>query len=133
MCTAMPPPARGSLPTIDPYGKVVTAMRRPATLVLLGLASAAAIGHAFRAPFPGTGENSVLDLVAYHDPALHTVIRIWQHDVLFRLLGLNRMDRHELGRQIGNRPLGKNCTQFAGFLPAFLQVGSRDRVQRFRA
>ena len=79
MCTAMPPPALGSLPTIDPYGKVVRAMRRPATLVLVGIASAAAVAHAFWAPFPGVGENPVLDLIAYHDPPFHTLIRVWYY------------------------------------------------------
>ncbi len=54
-------------------------MRRPATLVLLGIASAAALAHAFRAPFPGVGENPVLDLIAYHDPGLHAAIRIWHY------------------------------------------------------
>ena len=52
-------------------------MLKPATLVLVGLASAAAIAHAFRAPFPGMGGNPVLDLIAYHDPGFHTVIRVW--------------------------------------------------------
>ena len=36
-------------------------------------------GHAFRAPFPGMGGNPVLDLIAYHDPGLHTVIRVWYY------------------------------------------------------
>ena len=54
-------------------------MLKPATLVLVGLASAAAIAHAFRAPFPGMGGNPVLDLIAYHDPGLHTVIRVWYY------------------------------------------------------
>ena len=67
------------LPAMDPYGKVVRAMLRPATLVLVGLASAAAIAHAFWAPFPASGGNPVLDLIAYHDPGFHTVIRIWYY------------------------------------------------------
>ena len=53
-------------------------MKRPA-LLLAGLASATALAHAFRAPFPGSGGNPVLDLIAYHDPALHGVIRIWHY------------------------------------------------------
>ena len=53
-------------------------MKRPVTLILAGLASVAAIGHAFRAPFPASGDNPVLDLIAYHDLGFHTVIRIWQ-------------------------------------------------------
>ena len=48
--TPVPSP-RGSLPSIDPYGKVVTAMSRPATLVLGGLAAVAVIARALRAPF----------------------------------------------------------------------------------
>ncbi len=78
-----------------PYGKVVRAMLRPATLVLMGLASAAAIAHAFWAPFPASGGNPVLDLIAYHDPGFHTVIRIWYYAapaiavVLFGSLGLS--------------------------------------------
>ena len=54
-------------------------MLKPATLVLVGLASAAAIAHAFRAPFPASGGNPVLDLIAYHDPGFHTVIRVWYY------------------------------------------------------
>ena len=80
MCTPMPPSAGGSLPAIDPYGKVVTAMRRPA-LILAGAAAVAAIAHAFWAPFPASGGNPVLDLIAYHDPGLHTVIRVWYYAV----------------------------------------------------
>ena len=52
---------------------------RPATLALIGTALGAAAGHAFRAPFPGMGGNPVLDLIAYHDPGLHTVIRVWYY------------------------------------------------------
>ena len=82
-------------PTMQPYGKVVTAMLRPATLVLMGLASATAIAHAFWAPFPASGGNPVLDLIAYHDPGFHTVIRVWYYVapavavVLFGSLGLS--------------------------------------------
>ena len=81
MCTLspMPPSAGGSLPSISPYRKVVTAMRRPATLVLVGIASAVAVGHAIWAPFPASGENPVLDLIAYHDPGFHAVIRVWYY------------------------------------------------------
>ena len=79
MCTPMLPSPWGSLPPIDPSGKVVSAMLRPATLVLVGLASAAAIAHALRAPFPASGSNPVLDLIAYHDPALYAVIRVWYY------------------------------------------------------
>ena len=80
---------------MDPYGKVVRAMLRPATLVLMGLAAAAAIAHAFWAPFPASGGNPVLDLIAYHDPGFHTVIRVWYYVapavavLLFGSLGLS--------------------------------------------
>ena len=63
---------------MDPYGKVVTAMRRPA-LILAGAAAVAAIAHAFWAPFPASGGNPVLDLITYHDPGFHTVIRVWYY------------------------------------------------------
>ena len=63
---------------MDPYGKVVTAMRRPA-LILAGAAAVAAIAHAFWAPFPASGGNPVLDLIAYHDPGFHTAIRVWYY------------------------------------------------------
>ena len=53
-------------------------MRRPA-LILAGAAAAAAIAHAFWAPFPASGGNPVLDLIAYHDPGFHTVIRVWYY------------------------------------------------------
>ena len=95
MCTPMPPSHGGSLPSMDPYGKVVRAMLKPATLVLMGLASAAAIAHALWAPFPASGGNPVLDLIAYHDPGFHTVIRVWYYVapaiavVLFGSLGLS--------------------------------------------
>ena len=52
---------------------------RPATLAIIGTALGAAAGHALRAPFPGMGGNPVLDLIAYHDPGLHTVIRVWYY------------------------------------------------------
>ncbi len=70
-------------------------MLRPATLVLMGLASAAAIAHALWAPFPASGGNPVLDLIAYHDPGFHTVIRVWYYVapavavLLFGSLGLS--------------------------------------------
>ena len=52
---------------------------RPAALAIIGTALGAAAGHAFRAPFPGMGGNPVLALIAYHDPGLHTVIRVWYY------------------------------------------------------
>ncbi len=52
---------------------------RPWTLVLIGVALAAAGARVFLAPFPGMGDNPYLDLIAYHDPLLHRVIRAWYH------------------------------------------------------
>ena len=52
---------------------------RPAALAVIGTALGASAGHALRAPFPGTGGDPVLDLIAYHDPGLHTVIRVWYY------------------------------------------------------
>ena len=46
---------------------------------LLLPALAVAVVQAFLAPFPGTGDNPYLDLIAYHDPAIHTVIRAWYY------------------------------------------------------
>ena len=74
----LPPPSWGRSRAIDPSRKGVGPMR-PATLAIIGTALGAAAGHAFRAPFPGMGGNPVLDLIAYHDPGLHTVIRVWYY------------------------------------------------------
>jgi len=52
---------------------------RLGTLVIIGSAVGAAAGRAIGAPFPGAGENPYLDLIAYHDPGIHTAIRIWYH------------------------------------------------------
>ena len=40
---------------------------------------AAAGARAVLAPFPGTGDNPYLDLIAWHDPGIHAVIRAWYH------------------------------------------------------
>ncbi len=50
---------------------------RPWTLAVIGVALAAAGSRAFLAPFPGTGGNPYLDLIAWHDPAVHAAIRAW--------------------------------------------------------
>ncbi len=49
------------------------------TLVIIGAAVGAALGRAIGAPFPGVGENPYLDLIAHHDPGIHTAIRVWYH------------------------------------------------------
>ena len=52
---------------------------RPWTLVLIGVALVAAGVRAALAPFPGLGGNPALDLIAYRDPGLHTVIHVWYY------------------------------------------------------
>ena len=52
---------------------------RPWTLVLIGVALVAVGARLFLAPFPHTGDNPYLDLIAYHDPPLHRLIRAWYH------------------------------------------------------
>ena len=52
---------------------------RLGTLVIIGAAVGAALGRAIGAPFPGLGENPYLDLIAHHDPGIHTAIRVWYH------------------------------------------------------
>ena len=54
-------------------------MRRPRTLVVLGLALAAALVRALATPFPASGDNPALDLVAYHDPPFHTALAVWHY------------------------------------------------------
>ena len=49
------------------------------TLVIIGAAVGAALGRAIGAPFPGMGENPYLDLIAHHDPGIHTAFRVWYH------------------------------------------------------
>ena len=53
--------------------------RRRALLLLLALAAVAGALRALRLPFPGIGNNSVLDLIAYHDPAIHAAVRTWYY------------------------------------------------------
>ena len=48
---------------------------RHVILILAGLA--AVICRAAYDPFPRPGDNPVLDLIAFHDPALHAVIEAW--------------------------------------------------------
>ncbi len=49
------------------------------TLVIIGSAVGAVAGRAIGAPFPGLGENPYLDLIAAHDPGIHTAISVWYH------------------------------------------------------
>ena len=49
------------------------------TLAIIGAALGAVGGHALRAPFPGTGDNAALDLIAWHDPGLHDALRVWHY------------------------------------------------------
>ena len=48
-------------------------------LLLAGLAASAAAVRALRAPFPEPGENPFLDVVEFHDPAIHAAIRAWYY------------------------------------------------------
>ena len=52
---------------------------RPWTLVVIGVALAAAGARVFLAPFPGTGDNPYLDLIAWHDPGIHAAVRVWYY------------------------------------------------------
>ncbi|MDE2763616.1 MAG: TraM recognition domain-containing protein [Gemmatimonadota bacterium] len=52
---------------------------KPWTLVIIGVAMAAAGARAFLAPFPGTGGNPYLDLIAWHDPGIHAALRAWHY------------------------------------------------------
>ena len=49
------------------------------TLAIIGAVIGAIGAHALKAPFPGIGDNPALDLIAYHDPPLHSVIRVWYY------------------------------------------------------
>ena len=48
-------------------------------LAIIGAAVGAVGGHALKAPFPGTGDNPVLDLIAHHDPRLWAALRLWHY------------------------------------------------------
>jgi len=39
----------------------------------------AAGARAYLAPFPGTGDNPYLDLIAWHDPGLHAALHAWHY------------------------------------------------------
>ena len=49
------------------------------TLAIIGAVVGAVGAHAFKAPFPGVGDNPALDLIAYHDPPLHAALRVWHY------------------------------------------------------
>ncbi len=48
-------------------------------LAIIGAAVGAVSGHALKAPFPGTGDNPALDLIAHHDPRLWAALRLWHY------------------------------------------------------
>ena len=52
---------------------------RVATLAIIGAAVGGVGARALNAPFPGTGDNPALDLIAYHDPRLHAAVRAWHY------------------------------------------------------
>ena len=99
----LPPPSWGRSRAIDPSRKGVGPMR-PATLAIIGTALGAAAGHAFRAPFPGMGGSPVLDLIAYHDPGLHSTIRVWYYVAPGRRRGALRQPRASRSGESGFEP-----------------------------
>jgi len=54
-------------------------MNTRSSVVLTVAAAMAAIANAARAPFPVPGGNPVMDLIAYHDPGFHSLLRIWYY------------------------------------------------------
>ena len=52
---------------------------KSSTLAIIGSAVGAVGGQALKAPFPPPGANPYLDLIALHDPGLHTAVRIWYY------------------------------------------------------
>ena len=60
-------------------GRTAAIVRWRLRLVLAGLAASAAAVRALRAPFPAAGENPFLDLLRFHDPAIHAAVRAWYH------------------------------------------------------
>ena len=78
MYNAIYPSAPGSLPASSPSRKGVSPMRY-GTLAIIGSAVGAVGGRALRAPFPTSGANPYLDLIASHDPGLHAAIRVWHY------------------------------------------------------
>ncbi len=52
---------------------------KSSTLAIIGAALGAVGGHALKAPFPLAGADPYLDLIARHDPGLHTALRVWHH------------------------------------------------------
>ena len=63
---------------MDPCGKAGGPMGI-GTLVLVGVLLGAVLGNAIVAPFPGPCGNPALDLMAFHDPALHKALAIWHY------------------------------------------------------
>lgn len=61
---------------MDPCGKAGGPMRI-GTLILVGAPLGTVLDNAIAAPFPGSGGNPVLDLMAYYDPAFRRAIAIW--------------------------------------------------------
>ena len=76
--------ARGARRTIAALyrrlGRLFRRLDRTMTLrLLLSVAAGFATFHwaARNRPFPASGENPVLDLIALHDPAVHALVRAW--------------------------------------------------------
>ncbi|MDE0073799.1 MAG: TraM recognition domain-containing protein [Gammaproteobacteria bacterium] len=49
------------------------------TLAIIGAAVGATGARALKAPFPPADANPYLDLIAWHDPALHAAVRVWHY------------------------------------------------------
>ena len=78
MDTSIPSSTGGRSGPPIPPGKGVEAMKS-STLAIIGSAVGAVGGQALKAPFPPPGANPYLDLIALHDPGLHTAVRIWYY------------------------------------------------------
>ena len=83
----------GSLPTYTraaPLGRVASVPKIPAGrqsegpmkwrhVILILAGPAATISRSEYDPFPRAGDNPVLDLIAFHNPALHAAIEAWYY------------------------------------------------------
>ena len=52
---------------------------KSATLAVIGAAVGAVGARALKAPFPPPDANPYLDLIAWHDPGVHAVLRFWHY------------------------------------------------------
>ena len=59
-------------------------------------------------------------------------VEVEQQDVFLGLLAVDRVYRHEVRRQVGNRPFGQHRLSLASSLGAFGRTGRRHRHQGFQ-